>query len=267
VTDLDELLPPFPDFASGSVWLVGAGPGDPGLLTALAIHALQIADLVIYDALVSDDVLGLVSERAALEYAGKRGGQPSPRQRDITLRLIELARAGRRVVRLKGGDPFVFGRGGEEALALAEADVPFRIVPGITAGVGGLACAHIPVTTRDTNHAVVLMTGHIADGSQDAIDWRPWVATGAPLVLYMALSNLGAITAGLADAGMAVDTPVAVVTNASRASQRVLESRLGEVAAAATAAKIEAPAIVAIGAIVDLRAALLGLSVPVPADA
>src|ERR1051325_11447655 len=138
-----------PDFTPGSVWLVGAGPGDPGLLTALALHALDRADHVVYDALVDPRVLALSRSEAVLDYAGKSGGRPSPLQTDVSTRLIALARDGKRVLRLKGGDPCVFGRGGEEALALARAGVPFRIVPGITAGIGGLAYAGIPVTHRD----------------------------------------------------------------------------------------------------------------------
>ena len=149
-----------PRFEAGTVWLVGAGPGDPGLLTLHALNALSQADAVIYDALIDDEILGLAAPDALREFAGKRGGRPSSKQRDISERLIELARDGKRVLRLKGGDPFVFGRGAEEALALVAADVPFRVVPGITAGIGGLAYAAIPATTRDTNHAVILATGH-----------------------------------------------------------------------------------------------------------
>src|SRR6266853_1542650 len=154
-----------PDFTPGSVWLVGAGPGDPGLLSALALHALDRADVVVYDALVDPRILALAPAGAQLDYAGKRGGRPSPSQPDISARLIRLAREGRRVLRLKGGDPCVFGRGGEEALALAEAAIPFRIVPGITAGIGGLAYAGIPVTHRDINSAVTFVTGHSSCGA------------------------------------------------------------------------------------------------------
>src|SRR5512138_3036635 len=161
-----------PDFMPGSVWLVGAGPGDSGLLSALALHALDRADVVVYDALVDARILALAPAGAELDYAGKRGGRPSPTQPDISARLVRLARTGNRVLRLKGGDPCVFGRGGEEALALAAAGVPFRIVPGITAGIGGLAYAGIPVTHRDANSAVTLVTGHASGGTvPDKLDW------------------------------------------------------------------------------------------------
>ncbi|KJS45429.1 MAG: uroporphyrin-III methyltransferase, partial [Rhodospirillaceae bacterium BRH_c57] len=147
-----------PAFAPGTVWLTGAGPGDPGLLSLLAAHALSQADDIVYDALVDERVLALARPDAVLHFMGKRGGAPSPKQTEITARLIDLARGvdggGRRVLRLKGGDPFVFGRGAEEAMALAEAGVPYRVVPGVTAGVGGLAYAGIPATARDTNSAV-----------------------------------------------------------------------------------------------------------------
>ncbi len=134
-----EIPVPMPEFRPGHVWLVGAGPGEPGLLSLLALHALREADVVVYDALVDERILALAKPDAAREYAGKRGGRPSAKQPDISERLVTLAQAGKRVLRLKGGDPFVFGRGADEALRLVEAKVPFRVVPGITAGVGGLA--------------------------------------------------------------------------------------------------------------------------------
>ena len=172
-----------PDFLPGSVWLVGAGPGDPGLLSVLALHALHHADIVVYDALVDPRILALAPPGATLDYAGKRGGRPSPSQPDISARLIRLAQEGRRVLRLKGGDPCVFGRGGEEALALAEAGVPFRIVPGITAGIGGLAYAGIPVTHRDVNSAVTFVTGHSSDGAvPNGVDWEA-IAHGSPVIV------------------------------------------------------------------------------------
>ncbi len=250
-----------PDFAPGSVWLVGAGPGDPGLLTALALHALDHADSIVYDALVDRRILALARPGAALEYAGKRGGRPSPSQPDISARLIRLAQEGRRVLRLKGGDPCVFGRGGEEALALAAAQIPFRIVPGITAGIGGLAYAGIPVTHRDIASAVTFLTGHDrAGGVPDGLDW-PAIARGSPvIVLYMALNQLARIAARLIAAGRAADEPVAIISRATTAEQRVVVTSLAEAAGAAAAARIEAPTIVVIGEVVRLQARLDWLS-------
>jgi uroporphyrin-III C-methyltransferase len=246
-----------PDFTPGSVWLVGAGPGDPGLLSALALHALDRADVVVYDALVDPRILGLAPAGAQLDYAGKRGGRPSPSQPDISARLIRLAREGRRVLRLKGGDPCVFGRGGEEALALAEAAIPFRIVPGITAGIGGLAYAGIPVTHRDVNSAVTFVTGHSSGGAvPNGIDWEA-IARGSPvIVLYMGLRQLGAIAARLIAAGRRADEPVAIISKATTPAQRVRVTSLAEAAAVAAEAGIEGPTIIAVGEVVRLRAAL-----------
>ena len=172
---MDSLPFDLPTLEPGWVWLAGAGPGDPGLLTLTALGGLRSADVVVYDALVGEQVLALARPGVALEYAGKRGGKPSPKQADISRRLIQHAREGRRVLRLKGGDPFVFGRGGEEALALVEAGVPFRIVPGISSGIGGLAYAGIPVTHRETNSAVTFLTGHNVTGEvQTTSTGRPW---------------------------------------------------------------------------------------------
>ncbi len=246
-----------PDFTPGSVWLVGAGPGDPGLLSALALHALDRADVVVYDALVDPRILALAPAGAQLDYAGKRGGRPSPSQPDISARLIRLAREGRRVLRLKGGDPCVFGRGGEEALALAEAAIPFRIVPGITAGIGGLAYAGIPVTHRDINSAVTFVTGHSSGGAvPNGIDWEA-IARGSPvIVLYMGLRQLGAIAARLIAAGRRADEPVAIVSKATTPAQRVLITSLAVAAVAAAEAGIQGPTIIAVGEVVRLRAAL-----------
>jgi uroporphyrin-III C-methyltransferase len=245
------------DFAPGSVWLVGAGPGDPGLLTALALHALDHADTLVYDALVDPRILELARPGAVLESAGKRGGRPSPSQPDISARLIRLARDGNRVLRLKGGDPCVFGRGGEEALALADAQIPFRIVPGITAGIGGLAYAGIPVTHRDIASAVTFVTGHERGGAvPEGLDWAA-IARGSPvIVLYMALNHLDRIAARLIAAGRPRHEPVAIISKATTPAQRVLVSSLEEAAASAQAARIEAPTIIVIGAVVGLRATL-----------
>lgn len=243
-----------PEFLPGTVWLVGGGPGDPGLLTLLGLHALRMADVVVYDALVSPAVLALARPEARLEHAGKRGGKPSPLQPDISLRLVELARQGKRVLRLKGGDPFVFGRGGEEGLALAAAHVPFRVVPGITAGIGGLAYAGIPATHRDTNSAMAFVTGHASSGDlPDAVDWEALSRGAAVLVIYMALKNLDAITRRLIAAGRPSDEPVAIISKATTCEQRVLETTLGAAAIDAKAAAIEPPAVVAVGPALRLR--------------
>ncbi|MGH7039677.1 MAG: uroporphyrinogen-III C-methyltransferase [Stellaceae bacterium] len=249
---IDGALLNLPEFLPGSVWLVGAGPGDPGLLTALALHALAQADSVVYDALVDPRILRLARPGVVLDYAGKRGGKPSPSQPDISARLIRLARAGRRVLRLKGGDPFVFGRGGEEALALVAAGIPFRIVPGITAAIGGLAYAGIPVTHRDANSAVTFVTGHASGGLvPDGLDW-PAIARGAPvLVLYMALKHLPNIVAHLLAGGRAPDEPAAIVSQATTVAQQVRMAPLAELPAVAVG--IEAPAIIVVGEVVRLR--------------
>jgi uroporphyrin-III C-methyltransferase len=256
---IDSARLQLPELRPGTVWLVGAGPGDPGLLSVLALHALAEADAIVYDALVDPRILALARPSAALEDAGKRGGRPSPRQPDISARLIALARAGQRVLRLKGGDPCVFGRGGEEALALAEAGIPFRIVPGITAGIGGLAYAGIPVTHRGINSAVTLITGHNSDGAVpgeegSAPDW-PALARGSPvIVLYMALRHLDDIADRLIAAGRSSSEPVAIVSKATTAAQRVVVTTLGQVAEAANG--VEAPAITVIGEVARLHETL-----------
>jgi uroporphyrin-III C-methyltransferase len=246
-----------PALEPGWVWLTGAGPGAPELLTLIAYRGLRQADVIVYDALVGSGVLALARPGAVLEFAGKRGGKPSAKQPDISHRLVQLAREGRRVLRLKGGDPFVFGRGGEEAMALVAAGVPFRVVPGISAGIGGLAYAGIPVTHRDTNSAVCFVTGHDSSGVvPDGVDWDS-LARGAPvLVIYMALKHIEAIAARLLAAGRRADEPVAVVSRATVEAQRVLETTLRRCVADVTESGIEPPALVVVGEVVRLRAAL-----------
>jgi len=255
--NLSPALPSLPSLEPGWVWLTGAGPGDPGLLTLLALRGLGQADVIVYDALVGPEILNLARPGAVLEYAGKRGGKPSAKQPDISRRLVQLARDGKRVLRLKGGDPFVFGRGGEEALTLVEAGVPFRVVPGISAGIGGLAYAGIPLTHRDVNSAVAFVTGHDTNGIvPDSVDWNA-LARGAPvLVLYMALKHIATIAERLRAAGRRGDEPVAVVSRATTAGQRVLETTLDACAAAVADSGIEPPALVVVGEVVRLRAAL-----------
>jgi len=248
-----------PVFAPGHVWLAGAGPGDPGLLTLDALAGLAQADVVVHDALVDPRVLALAGPQARLEFAGKRGGKPSALQADISERLVALARAGQRVLRLKGGDPFVFGRGGEEAITLAQAGVPFRIIPGVTAGLGALAAAAIPATLRGVNRAIVFAAGH---GADEEFDWTPLARAGQPIVLYMVLHNLERIAAALLRGGLAGATPAAVIAAATTPRQRILISTLDKLAADTRAQKFEPPAIVVIGDIVELRQELCGAGLP-----
>lgn len=254
---MNKLFATLPGIEPGWVWLTGAGPGDPGLLTMLAVKGLGSADVIVYDALVDQSILDLARPGAVLEYAGKRGGKPSSKQPDISLRLVQLAREGKRVLRLKGGDPFVFGRGGEEALTLVENSIPFRIVPGISAGIGGLAYAGIPVTHRDSNSAVAFVTGHDATGEvPDSVDWAA-LAKGAPvIVLYMALKHIERIAERLIAGGRDPHAAVAVVARATTPDQRVLETTLSRAAADVAEAGIEPPAMVVIGEVVKLRAAM-----------
>jgi uroporphyrin-III C-methyltransferase len=242
-------------FEPGSVWLVGAGPGDPGLLTMHAAHALAEADVVLHDALVSPEILAL-APRARLEPVGKRAGLRRTPQLRINERMIRLAREGLRVVRLKGGDPLVFGRGGEEALALAAAGIHFRIVPGISAGIGGTAAAGIPVTHRGLAHSVAFVTGHDANGELPDINWLALARGADVLVLYMALRRIGAIAARLRAAGRDDVEPVAFITDATTPRQRVAITTLAESERTATAIPSHAPTLIVIGPVVALRSLL-----------
>jgi len=251
-TDID-----FPTFEPGTIWLVGAGPGAPGLMTLLGYHALTTADVVVFDALVNDKILDWARPDAVKEFAGKRGGKPSAKQRDISERLVELAKQGHRVVRLKGGDPFVFGRGGEECEALHAANIPFRVVPGISAGIGGLAYAGIPVTHRTTNHVVTFMTGHDSSGSvPDQVDWQALAKSSPVIVLYMALKHLEKIAERLIKHGRSPDEPLAIVSNASLPNQVVLRTTLGRVDETLEQNEIAVPAISVIGPVVDFSEVL-----------
>lgn len=247
----------WPRLEPGWVWLVGAGPGDPGLMTVHALNALRQADAVVYDALVDPRILEWARDDALIEYAGKRGGKPSPQQKDISLRLIELAKEGKRVLRLKGGDPFVFGRGGEEAQTLVAANVPIRIVPGITAGIGGLAYAGIPATHRDVNQSITFLTGHDQTGlTPTALDWEGVARGSQVIVMYMAMKHLGEISQKLIDAGRSPNEPVAIVTDATTERQNVLETTLSRAVADVAEASVKPPAIVCVGRAVLLRQAL-----------
>ena len=251
-----DIFPQFPDMAPGEVWLVGAGPGDPRLLTVMAIHALRSADTIVHDALVDRRILRLARDGADIRFAGKRGGRPSPQQRDINELIIAEAKKGRRVLRLKGGDPFVFGRGGEEANALVRAGIPFRVVPGLTSGLAAPALAGIPATTRETNHAVILAAGHRAEGDDAARAWEALAATGQPIILYMALAQLEEIAAAFLRGGLSPDTPAAIVSHATSDSERIVDTRLGDLVADAKAHDVEAPAVIVVGTIAALRTVL-----------
>ena len=246
----------WPTLDAGWVWLCGAGPGDPGLLTLHALNALRQADIVIYDALVDKRILDWAPQ-AELVYAGKRGGKPSAKQRDISLQLVDLARAGKRVLRLKGGDPFVFGRGGEEAQTLIQHGVPVRIIPGISAGIGGLAYAGIPVTHRDVNQSVTFVTGHDQSGeTPQSLNWTAISQGSQVLVIYMGMKHVRTIQTALLDAGRAADEPVAVVTNATTPDQQVLETTLAALETDLEAAGLAPPAIICVGRSVLMRQVL-----------
>ncbi|MDJ0827598.1 MAG: uroporphyrinogen-III C-methyltransferase [Rhodobacter sp.] len=247
---------PWPRLLPGWVWLCGAGPGDPGLLTLHGLNALRQAEVVVYDALVEPAILDWAPGAERL-YAGKRGGKPSPKQRDISLRLVELARAGKRVLRLKGGDPFVFGRGGEEAQTLVQHGVPIRIIPGISAGIGGLAYAGIPVTHRDVNQSVTFVTGHDQSGqAPSSLNWQAISDGSQVIVIYMGMKHIARIAAALLDAGRPADEPCAVVTTATTGDQRVLETTLARIERDIDTAGLEPPAVICIGRSVLMRQVL-----------
>ena len=255
---MDTRLPShdWPTLQAGWVWLCGAGPGDPGLLTLHALNALRQADVVIYDALVQEAILDWAPQAEHI-YAGKRGGKPSAKQRDISLRLVDLARAGKKVLRLKGGDPFVFGRGGEEAQTLVQHGVPIRIIPGISAGIGGLAYAGIPVTHRDVNQSVTFVTGHDQSGNAtQSLDWDAIAKGSQVIVIYMGMKHIAQISASLIAAGRALSEPVAVVTTATTEHQQVLETTLGTIVTDIENANLEPPAIICVGHAVRMREVL-----------
>ena len=253
MADLIGLLG-LPAFEAGSVWIAGAGPGNPGLVTLLGAHAIRHADVILYDALLNTSLLKLAAGDVELVFVGKRKGVPPTRQSEISARLVALAKENKRVLRLKGGDPFVFGRGGEEAVALAQAGIPFRVVPGVTAGIGGLAYAGIPVTHRDTNHVVTFLTGHGSDGNLPPFDWAA-ISKGSPtLVLYMALAHAEEIAAKLIAVGRSPDEPAAIISNATLPEQSVRVIKLSELGEQAR--KSSAPAVFVIGENVTLRVEL-----------
>jgi uroporphyrin-III C-methyltransferase len=243
-----------PALQAGHVWLVGAGPGDPGLLTLEALAALTEADALVHDALVSPEIVA-VAGQAEKFFVGKRGGRLSIPQADINALLVRLAKEGRKVVRLKGGHPTVFARGAEEALALVENGIPYRVLPGVTSAFGGLASAGIPVTMRGVNGAVILATGFAAV-SDDRPDWAALARTGHPIVIYMGLTHMAETVASLRAGGLPDATPAALIENATLPEQRTVVATLGTLAEAALREKIVSPALIVVGGIVALREAM-----------
>jgi uroporphyrin-III C-methyltransferase/precorrin-2 dehydrogenase/sirohydrochlorin ferrochelatase len=241
--------------ASGEVTLVGAGPGDPELLTLKALRALQDADVILHDRLVSDAVLDLARRDAVRICVGKSAGKDGSTQAEINALLIEHAAQGRRVVRLKGGDPFVFGRGGEELQALAAARISFSVVPGITAALGAAAYAGIPLTHRDHAHGVTFVTGH-APGDGQEPDWRALAMPGITAVFYMGLARLDQLVEKLLEHGAPGSRPAAVVAQGTTASQRVITATLATIRNAAAAAALESPALLVVGDVVALQSSL-----------
>lgn len=236
----------------GEVYLVGTGPGDPDLLTFRALRLMQQADVVLYDRLIGEGILNLVRRDARRVYVGKLKNNHTVSQEEIGHMLIELARQGKRVLRLKGGDPFVFGRGGEEIEALSENGIAFQVVPGVTAASGCAAYAGIPLTHRDHAQACIFVTGHEKDGVLN-LNWNSLIQPRQTVVLYMALTSLAAVTRGFLNHGAAPATPAAVIENGTRAGQRVITGSLESLLDKTLEAGIKSPALVIVGSVVGLR--------------
>ena len=253
---------------SGTVYLVGAGPGDPGLLTLKADRLIRAADVIVHDHLVAPEILALARHGTELVFVGKKGGGFCCPQRDIETTLIRLAREGKNVVRLKGGDPFIFGRGGEEAEALVAAGIAFEIVPGVTSALAAAAYAGIPLTHRGRSSAVVFLTGHEDPGKRDStIRWEDYGRLGATLCVYMGMKNLETITRRLQAGGLAAETPAAVIQSATTGEHRQLISTVGRIALESEHSGFGSPAIVVIGEVAVLADKLAWFETTATADA
>ncbi|CAG1010415.1 uroporphyrin-III C-methyltransferase / precorrin-2 dehydrogenase / sirohydrochlorin ferrochelatase [Burkholderiales bacterium] len=238
--------------ARGEVYLVGAGPGDPELLTLRALKLMQRADVALYDNLISGEVLALLPATTERIYVGKERANHAMRQEEINELMVRLAKAGKRVLRLKGGDPFVFGRGGEEIDTLSARRVRFEVVPGITAALGVAAYAGIPLTHRDHAQSCLFVTGHLKDGSMD-LDWTALTRPRQTIVVYMGLTALPALCERLVEHGLARSTPAAVVQHGTSRDQRVVTGTLATLAGRAARARLKAPTLIIIGSVVTLR--------------
>jgi uroporphyrin-III C-methyltransferase len=252
--------------STGRVYLVGAGPGDPELLTLRAVRLLQQTEVVVYDHLVSRAVLDFVPPGAERIYAGKRRNEHTMRQEQINALLIKLAQQGKQVVRLKGGDPFIFGRGGEELQALAAHGVAFEVVPGITAASGVSSYAGIPLTHRDHAQTCLFVTGHLKDGTAD-LDWPSLVRPNQTVVIYMGLGGLADICRQLMAHGAAPDLPIAVVQDGSIATQKVVTGTLADIPERVTRAGLRSPCLTIIGNVVKLHDSLAWFAPEVPSSA
>ena len=233
------------------VWLVGAGPGDPELLTLKAARVIARADVVVHDHLVAPEILARIPARARI-YAGKERDRHTMKQEEINRLLVRLARQGKRVVRLKGGDPFIFGRGGEEALALARAGIACEVIPGITAATGVAAAVGVPLTHRDLAQACVLVTGSRRKGAPD-LDWKGLARPGQTIVVYMGLVGLERVSRELIAHGLAPRTPAAIIQQGTMKGQRVVEGTLAALPNLAILARLHAPTLIVIGKVVRLR--------------
>ncbi len=236
----------------GRVYLVGAGPGDPELLTLRAVRLLQQADVIVYDNLVSDGVLEFVSPTAERIYAGKRRNEHTLRQEQINTLLVKLAREGKQVVRLKGGDPFIFGRGGEEMQTLAASGVAFEVVPGVTAASGVSSYAGIPLTHRDHAQSCLFVTGHLKNGTAD-LDWPSLIHPNQTVVIYMGLGGLPEICKQMVAHGASPDLPIALVQDGSMTTQQVVTGTLANMAERVAQAGLQSPCLTIIGNVVKLH--------------